>query len=572
MKKILLSLWAVLNLVLWTGCSNDEGPQPSLELANPDAEFVLGADRNAMLAVSFTSTSDWQASTNVSWAVPSPQRGTAGAATLNLLASTKNDTGNNRQGVLTIKAGELTLTVKFTQSVMPVITTGQDVYPVPAAGGAFTLDYQTNLTDPFTLLTADGNSVDWVQTAPESRTMQNGELTLQVAKNPYDNERSAQLILQGTDENGATVSSNTFTLTQAARSVGTSQSMADDKQVYQLQTHSEGNGVPLVLMGDGFLDTDISSGYYEQAMQQAMENLFTEEPYRSLRDLFDVWMVTAVSRNNAFTSGYSTAFSSQVDALNGNANSTLIAGDDEKVMAYAQLVPELAANPDLFEEALCIVVLNSTVYAGTCWFGFNNAGQVMEFAVCYCPMIYGLEDDMFRRVLCHEAGGHGFAKLMDEYSYQEMGAMPESEIQTHQTWQEELGWAMNVDFTPNSQEVVWSRFLYDERYQGADAYGETLGIYQGACTYWSGAYRPTNESMMRSNKNGFNAPSREAIYKRIMKLAYGDNWNYDYEEFVAFDQAHLPQPVGTQTKAADGGTKPFAAPRFAGRPLIYARP
>ena len=572
MKKILLSLWAVLNLVLWTGCSNDEGPQPSLELANPDAEFVLGADRNAMLAVSFTSTSDWQASTNVSWAVPSPQRGTAGAATLNLLASTKNDTGNNRQGVLTIKAGELTLTVKFTQSVMPVITTGQDVYPVPAAGGAFTLDYQTNLTGPFTLLTADGNSVDWVQTAPESRTMQNGELTLQVAKNPYDNERSAQLILQGTDENGATVSSNTFTLTQAARSVGTSQSMADDKQVYQLQTHSEGNGVPLVLMGDGFLDTDISSGYYEQAMQQAMENLFTEEPYRSLRDLFDVWMVTAVSRNNAFTSGYSTAFSSQVDALNGNANSTLIAGDDEKVMAYAQLVPELAANPDLFEEALCIVVLNSTVYAGTCWFGFNNAGQVMEFAVCYCPMIYGLEDDMFRRVLCHEAGGHGFAKLMDEYSYQEMGAMPESEIQTHQTWQEELGWAMNVDFTPNSQEVVWSRFLYDERYQGADAYGETLGIYQGACTYWSGAYRPTNESMRRSNKNGFNAPSREAIYKRIMKLAYGDNWNYDYEEFVAFDQAHLPQPVGTQTKAADGGTKPFAAPRFAGRPLIYARP
>ena len=572
MKKILLSLWAVLNLVLWTGCSNDEGPQPSLELANPDAEFVLGADRNAMLAVSFTSTSDWQASTNVSWAVPSPQRGTAGAATLNLMASTKNDTGNNRQGVLTIKAGELTLTVKFTQSVMPVITTGQDVYPVPAAGGAFTLDYQTNLTGPFTLLTADGNSVDWVQTAPESRTMQNGELTLQVAKNPYDNERSAQLILQGTDENGATVSSNTFTLTQAARSVGTSQSMADDKQVYQLQTHSEGNGVPLVLMGDGFLDTDISSGYYEQAMQQAMENLFTEEPYRSLRDLFDVWMVTAVSRNNAFTSGYSTAFSSQVDALNGNANSTLIAGDDEKVMAYAQLVPELAANPDLFEEALCIVVLNSTVYAGTCWFGFNNAGQVMEFAVCYCPMIYGLEDDMFRRVLCHEAGGHGFAKLMDEYSYQEMGAMPESEIQTHQTWQEELGWAMNVDFTPNSQEVVWSRFLYDERYQGADAYGETLGIYQGACTYWSGAYRPTNESMMRSNKNGFNAPSREAIYKRIMKLAYGDNWNYDYEEFVAFDQAHLPQPVGTQTKAADGGTKPFAAPRFAGRPLIYARP
>ena len=78
--------------------------------------------------------------------------------------------------------------------------------------------------------------------------------------------------------------------------------------------------------------------------------------------------------------------------------------------------------------------------------------------------------------------------------------------------------------------------------------------------------------MMRSNTHGFNAPSREAIYKRVMQLAYGDGWTYDYEEFVAFDQAHLPQPVGTQTKAADDGTRPFAVPRFAGRPLTYPRP
>ena len=33
----------------------------------------------------------------------------------------------------------------------------------------------------------------------------------------------------------------------------------------------------------------------------------------------------------------------------------------------------------------------------------------------------------------------------------------------------------------------------------------------------------------------FNAPSREAIYKRIMKLAYGDSWQYDYEKFVEYD-------------------------------------
>ncbi|MBR5148114.1 MAG: hypothetical protein IKV15_02820, partial [Bacteroidaceae bacterium] len=42
-------------------------------------------------------------------------------------------------------------------------------------------------------------------------------------------------------------------------------------------------------------------------------------------------------------------------------------------------------------------------------------------------------------------------------------------------------------------------------------------------------------SIMRYNTGGFNAPSREAIYYRIHKLAYGDSWEYDYEEFVEWD-------------------------------------
>ena len=40
---------------------------------------------------------------------------------------------------------------------------------------------------------------------------------------------------------------------------------------------------------------------------------------------------------------------------------------------------------------------------------------------------------------------------------------------------------------------------------------------------------------MRYNVGGFNAPSREAIYYRINKLAYGKDWEYDYENFVEYD-------------------------------------
>lgn len=36
----------------------------------------------------------------------------------------------------------------------------------------------------------------------------------------------------------------------------------------------------------------------------------------------------------------------------------------------------------------------------------------------------------------------------------------------------------------------------------------------------------------------FNAPSRAQIYTRIMKLSEGSSWEFDYETFVKWDQAH----------------------------------
>lgn len=48
-------------------------------------------------------------------------------------------------------------------------------------------------------------------------------------------------------------------------------------------------------MGDGFLDTDIVNGTYDEVMNKAMENLFTEEPLKSLQSYFNVYSVMAVS-------------------------------------------------------------------------------------------------------------------------------------------------------------------------------------------------------------------------------------------------------------------------------------
>ena len=52
---------------------------------------------------------------------------------------------------------------------------------------------------------------------------------------------------------------------------------------------------------------------------------------------------------------------------------------------------------------------------------------------------------------------------------------------------------------------------------------------------------------MRHNTGGFNAPSREAIYYRIHKLAYGDSWQYDYEKFVEYDA--INRKIGAEQAA-----------------------
>lgn len=325
-----------------------------------------------------------------------------------------------------------------------------------------------------------------------------------------------------------------------------------DKQVRILQTASKGKGIPIVLMGDGFIGKDIDDGTYDKFMDLAFENLFTEEPIKSLREYFNVYAVTAVSKNNKFGSGSETVFECKFEG----GKSTGISGNEKKVFEYVRCVKGID-----WTKTLSVVILNTTMYAGTTYFGYSSTvtGELTEFAIAYCPTIYYPKNEDFRQVLVHEAIGHGFAKLNDEYSYKEMGTMPDSEIKKAKDLQT-FGWYQNVDFTNNPNEVLWSEFLADEQYSS-----ENLGVFEGACTYIKGAYRPSDDSMMNSNKLGFNAPSRRSLYNKVMSL--GMNAKPSYEEFVAFDVQHKPTTRSVATTFSTISRPPFARPRFANKML-----
>lgn len=292
---------------------------------------------------------------------------------------------------------------------------------------------------------------------------------------------------------------------------------SQDGKVTTLQEASEGAGIELVLMGDAFSDRQIADGTYDTVMEKMMEAFFGEEPYTSYRSLFNVHSVKVVSATEGYEHGGQT--------LGGYfGDGTLVGGNDQLCMQYAlNAVPEAK-----MDNTLIIVAMNSPAYAGTCWMYYPNAGDYGQgLSVAYFPI--GESDEGLAQLVHHEAGGHGFSKLADEYAYEAMGTIGQSEIDNRKQM-EPYGWWKNADFTDDPERVKWSHFLADERYQY-----DGLGCFEGAFTYWKGAWRPTYNSIMRYNYDGFNAPSREAIWYRLHKLAYGDTWSYDYEDFVAYD-------------------------------------
>lgn len=295
---------------------------------------------------------------------------------------------------------------------------------------------------------------------------------------------------------------------------------SQDGTVEILHSATQGKGIDIILMGDGFSDRQIADGSYRNVMNNMADNLFDEEPYKSFKVMFNVYAVNVVSPTEGYEYG-----ATALDCFFGDG--TYVGGNDAKAFSYAQN----AISSDRMDEALIVVAMNKDAYAGTCFMYYpgNVSGNYGSgTSIAYFPT--SSDTETFNGLVRHEALGHGFAKLADEYSYDWMGGISESEkfniIQNQNEW----GWWKNVDFTSDLSTIRWSHFINDERYSS-----DNIGAFEGGLTYWTGVWRPTENSIMRYNYGGFNAPSREAIFYRIHKLAYGDDWTYNYEDFAAYD-------------------------------------
>ena len=527
-KNILLSLGlAVISLVM-AGCSEDGTSSSGITW---DSSFSGTTEMypvvNQSSEIKFKAESSWKASCSAKWLTFSPKSGEKGNQVITVATTSTNRTKVTRTAQLTIESGGSTKTVTIKQSGEYAVFE-HDELNFTSDGGPLNETFVSSLDQDNLFVYATDGIDEWIQsTNSTDRTRQEYKYSFQnlrVQPNTSKDPRTGAFFLTMKDKSGNPLALDTLFIYQEGASDGyQSTDYSQDGKVSQLNIASQGKGIPIVIMGDGFVDKEIADGSYSRTINQAMEHLFSEEPIKSLREYFDVYQVTAVSKRNIFDGTSSTVFGTVPD------HQTMgIDVDASQVMKYVKKVEGIDSI-----HALAVVIMNMNINKGVTYMMASNKISDYSYSIALCPVIDSLKSEMFRSVLVHEAVGHGFAKLADEYVRSTEGSATDDDIKELKERHEKYGWFLNVDSEKDSTKVLWTKFIYDAEFSN-----EKIGTYEGGYTFFKGVYRPSEESMMRSNDAPFNAPSRQAIYNKVMKMAL--DRTPTYQEFVEFDKAHKP--------------------------------
>ena len=294
-----------------------------------------------------------------------------------------------------------------------------------------------------------------------------------------------------------------------------------ENEIICLQKATRGNrgGINLVFLGDGYDAKDISEGKYMKDMQEQVENFFGIEPYKSYRNYFNVYTAIAVSPETGIGTINTIRYAKFETTYTGGVG---LRCDYDAVFDYALQIPTVTK--ENLKESLIIMVPNSTDYGGICQMWEDGS------AIAFCPLsTYGYPLDT-RGVIQHEAGGHGFGKLGDEYIYHnEFIDFCQCTCCGH-VWEfniaKSLGWYENLSLSGKMNEVPWSQLIFDEKYS------DFVDIFEGGFMHNRGVYRSEQNSCMNNDIPYYSTISRMAIVKRIKQYA-GET--FTYEDFKAND-------------------------------------
>ena len=374
------------------------------------------------------------------------------------------------------------------------------------------------------ILNADGNwkvtyCPDWVHPS-KTEGYKKTELTITIdqltrgAGNRSDN--IVFTLMDQQDEQG-----NAITCTYA---VCQYDSEYDEDSQIQLYKGTKEKGINLVFIGDGYDAHDIASGQCLADFQEGMEYFFAVEPYKTYKDYFNVYAQFPLSYESGVCSNVNIWRETKFDTTYGKRDGRLWVDFDAMMSYVLNDVEGSVVTGQNVNESVIITILNSDAYEGltSMW----STGAAIA-AVPHSRMDYPND---FRGLIQHEAGGHAFAKLGDEYVYHRDHILEctcvccshEDElIRDHM-----FGWSRNLSLTGKYKEIEWTHLIFDDRYQ------DIVDIYEGGYFHGDGVYRSEVNSCMNNNVPYYSTWSRQVAVERIKAIA-GEE--FDFEDFVAND-------------------------------------
>ncbi len=319
-----------------------------------------------------------------------------------------------------------------------------------------------------------------------------------------------------------------------------------DGEVITNQKATKGGGVNIVFMGDCFDAKDIATGKYLDGINEAIEYYFAIEPYKSYKEYFNIYTVVGMSPDSGVgtvNTVKDSKFGSQYSVSNG------VCPDEVTTFNHAMLAPTVDENN--IHQSLVVMVENSTEYGGICYMWGDGS------AIAVCPMSRDAYPFDFRGLVQHEAGGHGFAKLADEYIYHN------AFIQTCTCpcckhlygcdgfyAGKALGWYRNLSTNGDMKTVEWAHLIFHPDYSNV------VDMYEGGFFHSRGIYRSEATSCMNNNIPYYSAIQRQEMVERIMKYA-GEE--FSLEEFYANDVRDASNNVVTTRAAAEPSASELAS-------------
>ena len=298
-----------------------------------------------------------------------------------------------------------------------------------------------------------------------------------------------------------------------------------DGDVQTLHTATRGAGIDIVFTGDGYDARDIAKGTFIDNATAGFGHLFDVEPFKTYKDYFNVYAVTALSDE----SGIGT-LNTIVDTKFGSSftQNRILLNSQNEVFAWAK---KADSGMDL-SKSLVILLQNTSTYEGITYMYTDGS------ALACCPVSTQAYPYDFRGIIQHEAGGHGFGKLGDEYIYHNAfiqnclcidgceHPQGDDDMRTSYGIFKSLGWFKNLSMTSDATRVPWAHLIYRPQYS------DYVDMFEGGYMHSRGMYRSEATSCMNNNIPYFSAISRQAIVERI-KYCAGET--FSLEDFYAND-------------------------------------